>query len=111
MSSQQLDRLAHQRGLGFPLDAANSAALSEAGVASALLQSLHSITPRNRNAVCPASLVRASELVQQKKYREAQSILQKLITANSDDPALHYALGYVYQQQEDWDEAYDSYQT
>jgi tetratricopeptide (TPR) repeat protein len=50
-------------------------------------------------------------LVQKKKYRQAQSILQKLISANSDNAALHYALGYVQQQQEDWDEAYDSYQT
>jgi tetratricopeptide (TPR) repeat protein len=81
------------------------------GASAALLQSLHSITSRDLNAACPAPLVQASELVPEKKYREAQSILQKLIAADSDNPALHYALGYLHQQQEDWDEAYDSYQT
>ena len=61
MSSQRLDRLSHQRGLAFPLDAPT---LLEAGVEPALLQSLRTITPSDPNvADCPALLVRASEFV------------------------------------------------
>ena len=44
-------------------------------------------------------LAHAGQLIRQKKYQEAQSILQKLIAANPGNAALHFALGYVYQQQ------------
>ena len=34
-----------------------------------------------------------------------------MIAAGPDNPALHFALGYVQQQQEDWDGAADSYES
>ncbi len=111
MPTQRLDRLTHQRGLAFPLDAATSNSLSAAGMDPALLQSLRAIAPKSENrADCPGPLVRASALVRQKKYPQAQSILQKLIAADPSNPALHFAMGYVHQQQDDWDEASDSYE-
>ena len=36
--------------------------------------------------------------------------MQKLIAADPGNAALQFAMGYVHQQQEDWDEASDSYQ-
>jgi hypothetical protein len=102
MSSQRLDRLARERGLAFPLDVATSNALLEAGVEPTLLQSLRTIasgaitTDLGDGADCPAHAVHASALVQQKKYLEAQSILQKLIAADPNNPSLHFAMGYVH---------------
>lgn len=89
MSSHRLIRLAHQGGLAFPLDASTSNSLLEAGVEPALLQSLRTVAPGGREGSdCPASLVGASELVQEKKYREAQSVLQKQIAASASIPPM-----------------------
>jgi len=57
-----------------------------------------------------ASLAYACELIQHKKYQDAQSILRKLIATDPGNAALRFAAGYVDQQQENWDEALDSYQ-
>ena len=37
-------------------------------------------------------------------------MLQKLIAADPADACLEFALGYIHQQQEDWDEAFEAYQ-
>ena len=99
------------------MDAATSASLLAAGAEPALLQKLRTLKARSINSdsqkvagACPARLARAGELIRQKKYQEAQSILQKLIAEDPGNAALYFALGYVHQQQEDWDEALDSYQ-
>ena len=134
MSSQRLIRLAQQRGIAFTVDAATSESLSTAGADPDLLQNLRAIESRTVDSpttdlptkalrsinsdpekvdavACPASLAHAGELIRQKKYQEAQSILQKLIAADPGNAALQFAMGYVHQQQEDWDEAFDSYQS
>ena len=110
--------LAQQRGIAFTLDAATSESLLTAGRSRHLLQNLRTLDSRSINSdpekvaagACPASLAHAGELIRQKKYQEAQSILQKLIAADPGNAALQFAMGYVHQQQEDWDEAFDSYQ-
>ena len=56
--SQRLDRLAHQRGLAFPVDTATSNSLSEAGVASVLLQSLRAIAPAGSRRVSGTACAR-----------------------------------------------------
>ena len=110
MSNPRLDRLAHLRGTTFTPDEATSRSLSAAGVDPALLRNLPAPASGKLDAAdCPSSLVQAAELIHQKKFQEAQSILQKMIAADSDNAALHFAMGYVHQQQEDWDEASDSY--
>jgi tetratricopeptide (TPR) repeat protein len=115
MPSQRIARLAFQRGLAFPLDAAASWSLSEAGLEATLLQSLRGQSLRAQTtgrsgSECPESLVHASELVHLERYREAQPILQSLIAAAPDNSALHFAMGYVHQKQDDWDDASDSYE-
>jgi len=111
VSSQRLNRLARERGIAFSLDSATSETLLAAGVEPALLPTLRSSTRGNRDAAgCPAPLVHAAALMQQKKYQEAQPILQNLIAEDPSNAALHFAMGYVHQQQGDWDEASDSYE-
>jgi len=73
--------------------------LLQAGVEPALLQRLRSIVPPAERRRVSASLVHASELIQPKEYREAQFILQQLIAADPDNASLHFAMGYVHQQQ------------
>jgi Flp pilus assembly protein TadD len=112
LSGQRLSQLSRERGIAFSLDAATSQSLLAAGVDPALLENLRSLdSPQAKPAdTCPALLAHAGELIQQKKYQEAQSILQKLIATDSTDASLQFALGYVHQQQEDWDEAFEAYQ-
>jgi len=111
ISSQRLNRLAHERGIAFSLDSTTSDALVAAGVEPRLLQELRTAPADKPDASgCPASLVRAGELVRQKKYQEAQPILQSLIAEDPKNAALHFALGSVHQQQGDWDDASNSYE-
>ena len=117
MSSQRLLRLAQQRGISFTLDAPASQLLLTAGAEPAVLQNLRKTSlgsihsdPGKADAACSAPLAHAAELIQQKRYQEAQSVLRKLIAADPGNAALYFALGYVHQQQEDWDEALESYQ-
>ncbi len=113
MSSQRLNRLAHERGITFTVDAATSKSLLIAGAPPALVHGLRAINQAPGNldtSDCPASLARAGELIRQKKYQEAKSILQKLITADTGDATLHFVMGYLCQQQSDWDEAFYSHE-
>ena len=114
MSSQRLMQLSHQRGTSFILDTETSQSLLTAGADPALLENLRFVarqsTDQSKPAACLASLAHAGELIGQKKYQEAQSILQKLIAADPGDASLEFALGYVHQQQEDWDQALNAYQ-
>ena len=106
VSSQRLNRLTHEQGIAFRLDAAASDSLRMAGVDPVLIQHLRTLIPVSIDtgaAGCPAPLARAAELIQQKQYQEAQSILRKLIASDPGNAALHFAAAYAYQRQEDWD--------
>ncbi len=95
-----------------------SQALLAAGAGPSLLQHLRAVEERWTNADpgrsdggdCPVALAVAGQLTRRRKYQEAQSILQKLIATDSGNAALHFALGYVHQQRQDWDDALDSSQ-
>src|ERR1700690_1091733 len=122
MSSQRLIRLGQERGIAFTLDGPTSQLLLTGGAEQVLLQnlrqnllktglgSINSDLGKVDAAGCSAPLAHAGELIHQKKYQEAQSVIQKLIVATPGDAALYFAMGYVHQQQGDWDEALDSYQ-
>ena len=79
MSSPRLNRLVHERGIAISLDSTTSDALLAGGVEPALLQDLRTAPAYKPDASgCPASLVRAGELIRQKKYQEAQSDLAEV---------------------------------
>ncbi len=66
---------------------------------------------KGETAACLSSLASASDLVQLKKYRAAQTAFQKLIADDPENPALLFAMGFVRQQEDDWDDAYDAYES
>ena len=113
MSSQRLIRLAHQRGIAFTLDAATSQSLLTAGAEPALLQNLRidrgqQFGPGKSDAgACPVPLARAGELIRSEEVSGSAIGLAEVDRGRSGDAALDFALGYVHQQQEDWDEALD----
>ncbi len=112
-ASSQLDRLLHDRGAAFSPGAQEVKALESAGAEPRLVQSLaakHSANHSGSGAHCPALLVGAAEQVRDRHYAEAEYMLRPLETADPRNPAVHFALGYLRQQQGDWDEALDEYQ-
>ena len=112
VSGQRLNRLVQDRGIAFSVNDGTAKALLSAGAETALIQSLRATHPaiaEEAGASCPALLAQAGELIHQRHYQEAQRILRKLVTADPRNAALHFALGYVRQQLEDWDEAFDEY--
>jgi hypothetical protein len=113
VASSQLDRLLHDHGAAFSPGAEEVKALKSAGAEPRLVQSLgamHSANHRGSGANCPALLVGAAEQVRDRHCARAEYILRPLETADPRNPALHFALGYLRQQQGDWDEALDPYQ-
>ena len=79
-----------------------------------MLQNLRShLLPAGRNASdCPATLVqRQASWFSRKNIGKRSPFCRTLIAADPNNPALHFAMGYVHQQQDDWDDASDSYDT
>ena len=71
MSSQRLNRLAHEHGIAFRLDSIAATSLQTAGVEPACFIDLPHADASVRDAGCPALLVRAGQLIQHKKYHPA----------------------------------------
>src|SRR5204863_8468193 len=59
----------------------------------------------------PAKLAQAGELVREEHYDGAAPTLDPLIASDPHNPALHFLMGYIRQQQENWDRAFDEYST
>ncbi len=111
ISNQRLDRLVHERGISFALDHDGAEALSSAGASSQLLSDMR-IMPASgagTNIGCPARLEQAAKLVHQQEYEDAEPILRQLISSDFNNADLHFALAYVRQQQNDFNEAFDEY--
>lgn len=111
VSSSRLTRLAQKYGIGFAADESALRAMETAGADVGLLKALAAVpvVATSHGLACPEELTRASAFVHQDHYDKAEPILRTLIAKDPQNPALHFALGYVRQQQEDWDEAFDEY--
>jgi tetratricopeptide (TPR) repeat protein len=107
--SQRLSRLAHERRIEFLPTGKAAEALSKAGASPALLKDLRSMSSSDENAPCSTQLSQAAAFVHQQNYDPAESIIRKLLIADSDNADLHLALGYLRQQQGDLDEGFDGY--
>src|SRR5207237_9040278 len=95
---------------------ANDAAITllrRAGAEQRLIPSLRATKPipQASESECPAKLAQAGELVREKHYDTAATTLEPLIASNPHNPALHFLMGYIRQQQENWDRAFDEYST
>src|SRR5260370_9758016 len=58
-------------------------------------------------APIPEALLKAAAEARQQRFHEAEADLHAVVSADSQNSALHFALGVMYRQQELWDEAYD----
>src|SRR5581483_12501785 len=55
----------------------------------------------------PAALLRATADSRVQKFHEAETELRALVAADPNNSALHFALGTMLRQQEQYDDAYD----
>ena len=55
----------------------------------------------------PAGLVRANAAARAQKFHDAETELRAVVAANPNNSALHFALGTMLRQQEQYDDAYD----
>ena len=110
VSSHRLSQLVQERSIAFTADEAVSKTLLTAGADAAFIQNLHTLHALPMSAVaCPATLAQAGDLIRHKQHDEADRLLRKLVAADPRNAALHFAYGYLRQQQEDWDGAFDEY--
>jgi tetratricopeptide (TPR) repeat protein len=108
VSGPKLIHVVERRGIAFTPSPNLETKLCSAGATSDLLETLHHLQPVHGSS-CPASLVKAATLVHEKKYEPAAELFGQLLASDSQNGALHFALGYIQQQQGDWDTAFDEY--
>ena len=109
---QRLLRLSRERGLAFRVNDDLTSALSRAGANPDFIRELHKARAaegEGRPDTCPAELTRAATFVAEERYEEAETIIRKLLLATPANADLHSALGYIRQQRDDLEEAFDAY--
>jgi tetratricopeptide (TPR) repeat protein len=55
----------------------------------------------------PLDLLKAALEAHQQHFHEAEILLRAVVAADANNPALHFALGVILRQQEQWDDSYD----
>jgi Flp pilus assembly protein TadD len=106
---QRIGRLVEERGLTFQLDNHTARSLRTAGATSALIRTLRLLDTKREPSRCAVPLVQIGQLVRQEKFDQAERSLRTLLAADPKNAELHFALGYVRQQQNDDDQAFDEY--
>jgi Flp pilus assembly protein TadD len=106
---QRIGRLAAERGIIFQLDSRSVRSLRTAGASSALIRSLRLLPTKREPSACAVQLVHIARFVRQGRFNQAETYLRLLLVSNPQNADLHLALGYVRQQQNDDDEAFDEY--
>jgi tetratricopeptide (TPR) repeat protein len=112
MPQPRLQQIAHERGLDFVIGQQVTVGLLMSGAEPELVQNLRTVKRAQSNPQpnsCPPQLALAGELVHQKQYEQAEPLIQGLIAFDPNNSALRFALGYIEQQQSDWDAAFDAY--
>ncbi len=107
--SHKVIRIVQQRGIAFTPSPVLESELRSAGATADLLGTLASSANRAQGNACPASLVKAATLVREKRYDPAAELFGDLLADDPHNGALHFALGYINQQEGDWDTAFDEY--
>lgn len=113
ISNERLTILVQQHGVAFAANVYARELLKKTGASVDLVNAI--VRSEGEGATnCSAKLADAVNLVRHNNYKDAEPILRALLEGVSPqkDPAasaLHFALGYVRQQQGDWDEAFDEY--
>ncbi len=109
VSSIRLIRLVQERGLAHVPAKQELTQLQTAGAEGNLIRALS-----NSKAVgigpyapIPPVLLRAATAARQQHFHEAELLLREILRNNPNNAALHFALGAMLRQQEQWDDAFD----
>src|SRR3989442_12978141 len=109
VSRQRLNRLLQDRGIDFSINDDAAKVLLTAGAGPGLIQSLRATHPSiaATGASCPGLLAQAGEMINERRYQEADRLLPKIVTDKPRNPVLHLALCHVRQQERAAAEAFD----
>src|SRR5262249_2833046 len=109
-SNASLIKILHSRGSGIQFSTVTETELRKAGASSELLIAIQGSSKVSvGHSSCSASLASAADLAHRKQNEDAEDVWARLIADNPNNGALHFALGYIRQQQGDWDGAFDEY--
>jgi len=111
ISTSRLTQLVSERGIAFIPSPENEKQLRTAGADGPLLKRLHAMHAVNAadGKTCSADLVKAAESARQKHYEEAEKQLRQLLRSEPEDANLHFAMGEILRDQEQWDDALDEF--
>jgi tetratricopeptide (TPR) repeat protein len=112
--NSRLVRLVDDRGIANSLSVGELRDLKSAGADANLIHALNMSKaqsgapshPITGAAIAP-ELLKAAVAAHEQKYHDAELELRKALESDPQNAALHFALGAMLRQQEQWDEAYD----
>jgi tetratricopeptide (TPR) repeat protein len=110
ISSGRLTRLVEERGIVRVPTKQELSQLQAAGAEEDLIRSLGNSRAGAGDGAglpIPATLLQAATAARQQRYHEAELLLRQSLQSDSENAALHFALGTMLRQQEQWDDAFD----
>ena len=109
VSSARLVRLVQERGLANLPTHTELRQVESAGAGKDLIRILNlgKMQSAQIGPAIPPALLRANTLARQQHYHEAELELREAVHGDNQNPALHFALGVMLRQQEQWDDAFD----
>jgi len=115
MSGVPGSRLIHivqERGMAGVLGKKQIRQLESAGAGAELIQTLTALKRPAGNAAAapiPAFLAQAAAAPRDRRFHEAELALRQGLAADQENSALHFALGAMLRDQEQWDDAFDEF--
>lgn len=109
VSSGRMVRLVDERGLARSLSKDQLRQLEAIGAEANLIRTLKAAKAQAGGAGEPISpvLMKAAIAAHEQRYHDAELQLRKALDSDSENAALHFALGSMLRQQEQWDDAFD----
>ncbi|MFZ0731497.1 MAG: tetratricopeptide repeat protein [Candidatus Sulfotelmatobacter sp.] len=109
VSSSRLARLVNQRGLAYLPTHAELLQLKSIGADKDLFTVISSGNAESAKIgpAIPEALLNAAAKARLEQYHAAELDLRKIADSDSNDSAIHFALGVMLRQQEQWDDADD----
>ena len=109
VSSSRLARLVTERGLATLPTRGELRQMESAGASKDLVRVLKSGNARSAmvGPAIPTDLLKASNEARQQHLHEAELLLRDVVNSDGQNAALHFALGVMLRQQEQWDAAFD----
>jgi tetratricopeptide (TPR) repeat protein len=110
VSSTRLTRLVQEQGIVRVPVKQELAQLRTVGAEGNLLRALgasKAAVSTGTDTPIPSILVKAAAAARQHHYHEAELLLREILRNDPQNAALHFALGAMLRQQEQWDDAFD----